>query len=58
VLAHEAADVPQSARESNTRAVAQARTSATVEAWRERLTPAEIQTIEQVAGPTLRAAGY
>jgi len=58
VLAHESADVRLSALESSTQAVGQARSSATVAAWRERLTPAEIQTIEQVAGPMLRAAGY
>ena len=58
VLAHETAGVPLSTRESSTAAVGQARSDATVDAWRHRLSPADIQAIEKVAGPALRAAGY
>ncbi len=58
VLAHETAGVPLSTRESSTAAVGQARSDATVDAWRHRLSPADIQAIDKVAGPALRAAGY
>lgn len=58
VLHHEVAGVALSSRESSTAAVGSARSSATVEAWRERLSAADIASIEHAAGAVLRAAGY
>ncbi len=58
VLHHESAGVVLSARESSTQAVGRARSSANTEAWRSRLSEKEVATIEDVAGPVLRAFGY
>jgi protein-tyrosine sulfotransferase len=58
VLRHERAGVAVSTLESSTSQIAAAVHTRSLERWRQRLSPAQAQQVELIAGPLLRELGY